>query len=872
MDDGGVIQIPTLFSHLMKLGRDEAGAVAEAATLAATAGGKSNVSLPLLLTPAPTEKAVLFARDSGRVRWWMKSALEDRHIDAQVVTSATTLALRWLQGRHLYPSLASSPGAMNGISNNAHSQRWRQPISSQQQQQRQRRRRRSVGGSAGLPPLELLSMTCLHLASKYHTQDSVLEDFESCVHRPEVHALGFDISLSMGAVLNASFRANAFSLQTLLCALSGECPVVKACSEWVSLCLVLLLHPYDEDSERETGASPPHGERVLPPALSAAAAPLTPAPGGPTETPGSQAPSSSASAIATPFTPAGASTTTAASQPRSTSTTTGSTAAAVAWSLRNPDDGKSVAPPAPHQQQEGKAGDVRGRFSRATVLALASLVLARRLARAGGPCLPPRVQATMGLGDGDALLLVSEGLRLARRAFETELCDDSHRQQHPPAAAAAAEGGLRGRDFVGGEVLLERKVEGPAASHPSGTTIARSLLEWLTDSEDGRDAPEFAQGLPLSAATVSSSCSPRGKSPSPSGGSVDHDRAPSPGSVTASDGATRRSKRAHTSAYHDARGGSGVSGEEGGPAARKRQRLGSPPGGPNGWDSGSASPCSRAADRGCAAPAEERAGSSTEEYASAADAFPSPPPSTETSPPPRTPSQDAMYSDGATPRSPPSFSAGGASSVSGDTTLSGDRRPRGWGRVLFSAQSSDKMSEATQSPPRTRGPPAALSASSPEERNARWEVLADRVLEALDDRHCGVVDGSSAGADGWCGGRLTPEDEGNGSSSSGFAAEVAPILPDRCPLPRALAGDTVRSSPPGSPPFSPITLPGPPPVFHDLGAHGTPGEQGKEALTSSRVSSTTMVAVVVAVVRRQTELEGVGRRHSQQLQPQQEEE
>ncbi|CAM9913402.1 unnamed protein product, partial [Ectocarpus sp. 13 AM-2016] len=514
-----------------------------------------------------------------------------------------------------------------------------------------------------------------------------------------------------------------------------------------------------------------------------------------------------------------------------------STAASVAWSLRNPDDGKSVAPPAPHQQQEGKAGDVRGRFSRATVLALASLVLARRLARAGGPCLPPRVQATMGLGDDDALLLVSEGLRLARRAFETELCDDSQRQQHPPSAAAAEEG-LRGRDLLGGEVLLERKVGGPAASHPSGTTVARSLLEWLTDSEDGRDAPEFAQGLPLSAATVSSSCSPRGKSPSPSGGSVDHDRAPSTGSVTASDSATRHSKRAHSSAYHDARGGRGVSGEEGGPAARKRQRLGSLPGGANGWDSGSASPCSRAADRGCAAPAEERAGSSTEEYASAADAFPSPPPSTETSPPPRTPSQDAMYSDGATPRSPPSFSAGGASFVSGDTTLSSDRRPRGWGRVLFSAQSSDKMSEATQSPPRTRGPPTALSASSPEERNARWEVLADRVLEALDDRHGGVVGGSSAGADGSCGGLLTPEGEGNGSSSSGFAAEVAPILPDRCPLPRALAGDTVRSSPPGSRPFSPITPPAPPPVFHDLGAHGTPGEQGEEALTSSRVSST----------------------------------
>lgn len=187
--------------------------MAEAATLVATAGGKSNVSLPLLLTPAPTEKAVLFARDSGRVRGWMKSALEDRHIDAQVVTSATTLALRWLQRRHLYPSLASSPGAMNGttVSNNAHSQRRRQPISSQQQQQR-RRRRRSAGASAGLPPLELLSMACLHLASKYHTQDSVLEDFGSCVHRPEVHALGKSTRFADERYLSGSVPEGVWNL------------------------------------------------------------------------------------------------------------------------------------------------------------------------------------------------------------------------------------------------------------------------------------------------------------------------------------------------------------------------------------------------------------------------------------------------------------------------------------------------------------------------------------------------------------------------------------------------------------------------------------------------------------------------------------
>ncbi|CAN0122413.1 unnamed protein product, partial [Ectocarpus fasciculatus] len=829
----------------------QAGAVAAAAALAATAGEKSHVLLPLLLTPAPTEKTVLFARDSGRVRGWMKSALEDRHIDPQVVASATTLALRWLQRRHLYPSLvSSSPSAMKdtAVSNNAHRQRRRrqQPKQQQQQQQRRRRRRRSDGGGAGLPPLELLSMTCLHLASKYHTQDSVLvlEDFGSSIHRPEVHALGFDISLSMGAVLNASFRANAFSLQTLLCALSGESPVVKACSEWVSLCLVLLLHPYGEDNEHEK--SPPRGEKVFSPALSAATAPLTAAPGGPTETPGaSQAPSSSASTTATPyFTPAGASTTAAARQPQPTSATTGSTAAAGVWSSRNPYDGKSdVAPPAPHQQQQyGKTGDVRGRFSRATVLALASVVLARRLARARGPCLPPRVQATMGLGDGDALVLVSEGLRLARRAFATELCDDSQ-QQHPSpaaAAAAAAEGGLRGRDFLGGEVLLERKVEGPAASASSGsTTITRSLLEWLTESEDDRDAPEFAQGLPLSTLTVSS---PRKKSPVPSGG-VARDRAPSTGSDTASDRASSRGgKRARSPVCPNAREGSGVSGEEGGgPVARKRQRLGSPPGRPNCRDSGGVSPRSQAAGSGCA---PQRAGSSSEEYVSAVEVLPSPPPSMETSPspsppPPRTPSQDTMDSDDATPRSPPSFSAGGVSFVSGDTTLSaGGRRPRGWGRVLFSAQSSNKVRrEAAESPSRTRGPPAVPSASSPEERNARWEVLADRLLEALDDHHGGVVAGGSAGTDGH-GGLSTAEGEGNGSSSSSSAAELAPILPDRSPLPHALAGDTVKSTPPGHTRFSPYTPPGPPPVSCDLGAGGAPGERGEEALTSSRVSST----------------------------------
>lgn len=191
--------------------------MAEAAALAAAAGDKSNVSLPLLLTPAPTDKTVLFARDSGRVRGWMKSALEYRHVDAQVVASATTLALRWLQRRHLYPSLVSSPDAMNGttVSNNAHRRQQKQ-----QQQRGRRRRRRSGVGGVGLPPLELLSMTCLHLASKYHTQDSVLEDFGSSVDRPEVHALGKSISFDDKRYLSVRVPEGVWHLTQRTCAIA----------------------------------------------------------------------------------------------------------------------------------------------------------------------------------------------------------------------------------------------------------------------------------------------------------------------------------------------------------------------------------------------------------------------------------------------------------------------------------------------------------------------------------------------------------------------------------------------------------------------------------------------------------------------------
>lgn len=303
--------------------------------------------------------------------------------------------------------------------------------------------------------------------------------FPGPIPHPHLRTAGFDISLSMGAFLNASFRANTVSLQNLFCNLTDEPAVVRACSEWFALCLVLLLHPRDEGPNDAltslSSPSLPHDQQVPSPSCSSARSAPTPP---------------HSAAVSTATTP---SSTTMSSVRTVTPFTAGSATAAVHVStttggLRLAGDTKAIPfavatpPPSPQSQddesseawrlQHGSAG--RRRFSKATILALGSLVLARRLARAQGPCLPVRVQEVMGLGNDDALDLVTEGVRLARQAFQTEL-----EMRHPSNETENEElssGGDIGKSILASEVVFGREVMS------SGTT--RTLLEWVTDIGD----------------------------------------------------------------------------------------------------------------------------------------------------------------------------------------------------------------------------------------------------------------------------------------------------------------------------------------------------------------------------------------------------
>ncbi|CAM9310007.1 unnamed protein product, partial [Pylaiella littoralis] len=173
VDDGvGGIHPETLFAHLMKLGQDEAAAVAGVAAAASEAATKADraasSSLPKLLSlpyaaATSAEKNALYIRESAGVRRRMRQALEDNRADPLVVASATALALRFLQRRYHYPALSFPQGA--GVNNTFQQQQ-------QQQQQSRGNQRRRQGGSRG-SSLELLSTTCLHLASKYHCVDAM---------------------------------------------------------------------------------------------------------------------------------------------------------------------------------------------------------------------------------------------------------------------------------------------------------------------------------------------------------------------------------------------------------------------------------------------------------------------------------------------------------------------------------------------------------------------------------------------------------------------------------------------------------------------------------------------------------------------------
>ena len=131
---------------------DQAEASAADAAAAATVAfnDASLLSKPSSSVATPSELDAMFAQDSANIREWMRHAVEAGLADAVVVSSATTLAVRFLQRRYRYPALSCVPSG--------------------------NRRQRSA--RAGVLS-ELVAVTCLHLASKYH-----------CVNALELETLG----------------------------------------------------------------------------------------------------------------------------------------------------------------------------------------------------------------------------------------------------------------------------------------------------------------------------------------------------------------------------------------------------------------------------------------------------------------------------------------------------------------------------------------------------------------------------------------------------------------------------------------------------------------------------------------------------------
>lgn len=267
----------------------------------------------------------------------------------------------------------------------------------------------------------------------------------------------------MGAVLNSSFRANPVTLQSLFCAIADESAVVRACSEWFALCLVLLLPPGDE-----VVTTLP--QRHVPTALSDVA-----------------------SVVASPATStdtASAATTAALSVDTLTSSESGSTTDSQRSSPFTSCTSSSVSTDESVEQvgQIHQRRDARScGFSRTAALALGALALARRLARSEGCCLPLQVQETMGLGSDEILKLVAEGIAAARCVFGTEVGERGGGVN----AEAGSESGKGGHELLAGEIVFERVVvDAPQGvnrtCHTSQGGISknaekRTLLEWVTD-------------------------------------------------------------------------------------------------------------------------------------------------------------------------------------------------------------------------------------------------------------------------------------------------------------------------------------------------------------------------------------------------------
>lgn len=260
----------------------------------------------------------------------------------------------------------------------------------------------------------------------------------------------------MGTSLNASFRANPFALQNMFCSAAGESAVVRACSEWFALCMMLLVQP---STEGEGQPASLHRKKISSPTALVDAASTTS--NGTYTTATSSTPTSSVGISSDiPFnSPVGFHT-----------------------SSLSRDD--TMAQDNTRVERRRDAGY---QFSRATSLALGALVLARRLARSKGPCLPLRIQTMIGLETSEAFELVVQGIYSARRAFETEIeKHESMVEERDLSRGGASVIRKGGRDILAGDLVFGKVIDLPpedfsfGSKRGSGQLEKLTLLEWVT--------------------------------------------------------------------------------------------------------------------------------------------------------------------------------------------------------------------------------------------------------------------------------------------------------------------------------------------------------------------------------------------------------
>lgn len=292
------------------------------------------------------------------------------------------------------------------------------------------------------------------------------------LHRPLHHATlsfcahpGLEISLcsSLGAALNASFRANPLTFQSLFCDMASQTAIVRMCSEWFALCLSLSPSPPqddDEDERRQVLSPTPQQQHEAPRHESSAAAstPVSPA---------TTAPLTPASSISTP------------SISGSSPTGLDGTEHAQQVEVRRQNDSDSWAG-----------------LTREAGLALGAVVLARRLSRNPGPCLPLKLRSALGLkNDEEALGLVAQGIQAARKAFDIE------RDGEEGAGSAESNGTTSGPcRFLARELVFDQMIDIPGACNElvtgdraNETNAKGTLLELLTTEYDDRRLAQSAR-------------------------------------------------------------------------------------------------------------------------------------------------------------------------------------------------------------------------------------------------------------------------------------------------------------------------------------------------------------------------------------------